>query len=95
MSAITESESDITHSWLKCFTNSEKDELLEELLGAIVDASSSGDRSQIQGVIESWEETAEILSDEQLMAGIREAEEQSKSGEIISWETARKKLGLG
>lgn len=90
-----ELESDLTHDWVKCFTDGEREELLEELIGSIAAASSSGDWSQVQEVIDAWEETAEILADEQLMAEIREAEEQSESGEIISWETAKKKLGLG
>jgi len=90
-----ESELDVTHDWLKCFTNMEKEELLAELLTAIADASSSGNWSRIQAVIEEWEETSEILSDEQLITGIRESEEQIENGEVIAWETAKRKLSSG
>jgi len=90
-----ESELDATHGWLKCFTNIEKEELLEELLEAVADSSSSGNWSRIQEVIEAWEETAEILSDEQLMSGIRETEGRLDGGEVIGWEKAKKKLSLG
>ena len=88
------SVTDATHDWLTPFTDDEKKELLAELLGSIAAASSSGNWSQVQEVIESWEETAEILSDEQLMAEIKEAEEQTRGGETISWETVKKRLDL-
>ena len=83
-----------SHDWVECFADHEREELLEELLGSIEAASSSGDWSQIQEVIESWQETAEILSDKQLMTEIREAEEQIRTGETISWAEAKRKLNL-
>ena len=83
------------NNWIKCFTDHEKEELLEELLDSIEDASANGDWSQVQEVIASWEETAEILSDEQLVAEIREAEAEIEKGETISWAAAKSKLNLG
>ena len=82
------------NNWVKYFTDHEKEELLEELLESIEDASANGDWSQVQEVIASWEETAEILSDEQLVAEIREAEEEIERGETISWAEAKSKLNL-
>ena len=82
------------NNWIKYFTDHEKEELLEELLESIEDASANGDWSQIQEIIASWEETAEILSDEQLVAEIREAEEEIGRGEAISWAEAKRKLNL-
>lgn len=88
------SRAGVLHDWIECFTDREKEELLQKLLGSIESASSSGDWTQVKEIIESWEETAEILSDEQLMAEIREAEEEIKRGESISWEEAKRKLNL-
>jgi hypothetical protein len=82
------------HDWIRCFSDHEKEELLEELLESIENASSNGDWSQVQEAFESWEETAKILSDEQLMAEIREAEEEIKRRETISWEETKRKLNL-
>jgi len=89
-----ESEAGESHNWIKRFTDAEKREFLKELLGPIEDASSDGDWSQVQEIIESWEETAEILSDDQLMAEIKEAEEEIKRGETISWTEAKRRLNL-
>jgi coenzyme F420-reducing hydrogenase alpha subunit len=82
------------HDWIECFTDREKEELLQELLESIESASSSGDWSQVQEIIESWEETADILSDERLMAEIKEAEEEIRRGETVSWEEAKRRLNL-
>ncbi len=42
---------------------------------------------------ESWNETVDILSDPEMMAGIREGEEDIKNGRVIDWEDAKKELG--
>ncbi len=89
-----ESEAGESHNWIKRFTDAEKRDFLEELLGSIEDASSDGDWSQVQEIIESWGETAEILSDDQLMAEIKEAEEEIRRGETISWTEAKRRLNL-
>ncbi len=73
-------------NWVECLTDRDKEEFLEELLESIENASSNGNWSQITELVECWEETAEILSDKQLMAGIREAQEEIARGETISWE---------
>ena len=69
--------------WVECFSDREKEELLQELLESIDGALSSGDWSPVREVVESWEETAEILSDEQLMAEIEEAREDIKEGNVL------------
>jgi len=94
LDAREERKADASYNWIQSFTDHEKEELLEELLESIESASSSGDWSQVQKVVESWEETAEVLSDEQLTAEIEEAEEEIKRGETIGWEEAKKKLNL-
>ena len=80
--------------WVECLTDRDKEEFLEELLESIENASSNGNWSQITELVECWEETAEILSDEQLMAEIREAQEEIARGETISWVEVKRKLNL-
>ncbi len=82
------------HDWVECLTDRDKEEFLEELLESIENASSNGNWSQIAELVECWEETAEILSDEQLMAEIREAQEEIARGETISWAEVKRKLNL-
>lgn len=41
---------------------------------------------------DSIKETMDILSDPQVMADIREAEEQYKNGEYVTWEVMKKEL---
>ena len=94
LGASTELIAGAEHGWLGYFADDERAELLDELLGSIAAASSDGNWLQVREVIQPWKETAEILSDEQLMTEIRTSEEQSRSGETISWETVKNELGL-
>lgn len=41
---------------------------------------------------ESWKETDEILADPQLMAAIKEGEEDIKMGRVYDWEELKKEL---
>jgi len=41
---------------------------------------------------ESWQETAEILSDQELMKGIKEGEEDFKKGNFVTFEQFKKEL---
>ena len=43
---------------------------------------------------DSWKETLEILSDEQLMKDIKQAEKDFREGKAIPWEQAKEKLNL-
>lgn len=43
---------------------------------------------------ESWKETDEILSDRQLMKGIKEGEKDAKAGRVYDWEEVKRELKL-
>ena len=43
---------------------------------------------------DSWKETLEILSDEQLMRDIKQAEKEFKEGKAVSWEKVKEELNL-
>ena len=43
---------------------------------------------------ESWKETDEILSDPEMMKGIREGEEDVKKGRVYDWEEVKRELKL-
>ena len=43
---------------------------------------------------ESWKETNEILADPQLMAAIKEGEEDIKAGRVYDWDEVKRELGL-
>lgn len=43
---------------------------------------------------ESWKETIDILSDPQLLAAIREGEEDVKNGNLITFDELKKELKL-
>ncbi len=42
----------------------------------------------------SWEATMDVMSDPQLVKGIREGMEDIKKGRVVSWEEVKKKAGL-
>jgi antitoxin YefM len=43
---------------------------------------------------ESWEETIEVLSDEETMAALRRADEDVKAGRLVDWDEVKQDLGL-
>jgi antitoxin YefM len=43
---------------------------------------------------ESWEETIEVLSDEELMEDLRRSEEDVKAGRLVDWDEVKRDLGL-
>ncbi len=45
-------------------------------------------------VFDSWKETDEILSDPQLMAAIKEGEEDIEKGKVYDWEELKKELKI-
>ena len=82
------------NSWIDCFADWEREEFREELQKAVDDALSSGNWSEVREVIECWKETAEIVSDKELLAGIGKSSEQIRRGETIRWEDVKKELDL-
>ena len=86
--------SDERYSWVNCFADWEKNEFIQELQIAIENGLSTGDWSEVQEIIECWVETAEIISDEELLAGIKESLEEISRGETTSWEDVKKDLDL-
>jgi antitoxin YefM len=47
-----------------------------------------------QEELESWEATLDIMSDPELMKGIKEGEEDIKAGRVRDWEDIKKELNL-
>lgn len=86
--------SDKQHSWVNCFTDLEKKEFIQELQMAIENVPPGEDWSEVQEIIECWQETAEIVSDKELLTGIKESLEEIRRGETISWEDVKKELDL-
>jgi len=43
---------------------------------------------------ESWEETVEVLSDEEAMAALKRSEEDVKAGRLVDWDEVKRDLGL-
>jgi PHD/YefM family antitoxin component YafN of YafNO toxin-antitoxin module len=43
---------------------------------------------------ESWEETVEVLSDEETMAALKRSEEDVKAGRLHDWDEVKRDLGL-
>lgn len=42
----------------------------------------------------SWEATLDVMSDKELVKGIKKGMEDIKKGRVISWEEVKKKAGL-
>ncbi len=43
---------------------------------------------------ESWEETVEVLSDEELLEDLRKSDEDVKAGRLHDWDEVKRDLGL-
>lgn len=43
---------------------------------------------------ESWEETIEVLSDEETMEALKRSEEDVKAGRLVDWDEVKRDLGL-
>lgn len=79
--------------WLKYFTASELVEFFTELLLALTGASAGGDLSEVTDLIESWQATAEINSDLELVAEIETGLREVENGEVIPLEELQRELG--
>ena len=80
--------------WLKVFTKAEREEFKAELYNAISDAIKSNDWSYVGEIIDSWIETAEIISDKKLMRRIKRSAEEYNQGKFTRWEDVQKELKL-
>ena len=78
--------------WLKVFTKAEREEFKVELYNAISDAIKSNDWSHVSEIIDSWIETAEIISDKKLMRRIKKSAKEYDQGKTIRWEDIQKEL---
>jgi hypothetical protein len=78
-----------TYPWTQGFSEGERQAFLAELLQATRDAAADGNWDAVREVIESWQETAEVLADDELTAQIRAAEESIRRGEGVPWETVK------
>jgi len=43
---------------------------------------------------ESWEETFEVLQDEELLEQLKQSEEDVKAGRLVEWDEVKRDLGL-
>lgn len=78
----------------------------ENLYKLIEEVSSSGKRIAITNKgetkvvlmsaeeLRSWEVTLEVMSDPELMEGIRKGDRDIKAGRIVDWEDVKEELGL-
>jgi len=81
-------------SWINYFSKKERKEFLNELVKTSHIASSIGNWFDVEGVIECWKETAEILSNDDIVNSINTSLEQIERGETISWEDVQKELNI-
>ena len=71
-------------SWLDILTEKGKEEFKNELYNAISEAIKNENWSEVEYIIDCWHETAEIMSDKNLMRNIEKSKEEIKRGETIS-----------
>jgi hypothetical protein len=91
--AITDkSRIDDEFIWLKILSKAEREEFKSELYDAISDAIKENDWSNVSEIINSWKETAEIMSDKKLMRRIKKSAEEYEQGKVIRWENVQKEL---
>ena len=64
---------------------SDQNEFYRDLLESSYKAIEIGNLRPIVDILDSWEATAEILADENVMNDIREAQEEFERGEGIPW----------
>ena len=77
-------------SWIDAFTKKDKEQLKNELYDAISKAIQTDDWLAAENVIDSWRETAEIISDKKAMRSIRKSMKESEMGEVSRWEDVQK-----
>ena len=81
-------------SWINILTKKGKEEFRNEIYNAISEAIKTENWSEVEYIIDCWHETAEIMSDKDLMRKIEKSREEIKRGETISWEDVQKELNL-
>ncbi len=77
------------YPWVQYLSDAECDEFFEELSNAAKDNGTGVDE-----VVNAWRETAEILSDPEIMADIAESEKQIANGEGVSWDRMKERLNI-
>lgn len=81
-------------SWLSVFTKKDKEQFKSELYDAISKAIQTNNWLAVKNIIDSWQETAEIMSDKKMMRNIRKSMRESELGEVSRWEDIQKRLKL-
>ena len=81
-------------SWISVFTKKDKEQLKSELYDAISKAIQTNNWAIVEDVIDSWQETAEIMSNRKMMRSIRKSMKESELGEVSKWEDVQKRLKL-
>jgi hypothetical protein len=81
-------------SWVDILTKKGKEEFKKELYDAISEAIKTENWSEVEYIIDCWHETAEIMSDKNLMKSVEKSKEEIKRGETISWEDIQRELKL-
>jgi len=81
-------------SWISVFTKKDKEQFKSELYDAISKAIQTNSWLAVEDIIDSWRETAEIMSDKKAMRNIRKSMKEAESGEVSRWEDVQKRLKL-
>jgi hypothetical protein len=81
-------------SWINVFTKKDKEQFKNELYDVISKAIQANNWIIVEDLIDSWRETAEIMSDKKAMRSIKKSMEESELGEVSRWEDVQKKLKL-
>jgi hypothetical protein len=92
LTLTTKSQIDDEFAWLKVFTKAEREEFKSQLYNAISDAIKANEWSNVSETIDSWVETAEIISNKKLMKRIKKSDEEYKQGKVIRWKNVQKEL---
>jgi len=92
LTLTTKSQIDDEFAWLKVFTKAEREEFKSQLYNAISDAIKANEWSNVSETIDSWIETAEIISNKKLMKRIKKSDEEYEQGKVIRWENVQKEL---
>jgi len=73
--------------WVQHFTASEIAAFLNELLEALNEGQETGDWGQVEAVVDSWKETANLIVDTEINTDIETGLHKIADGEGVSWES--------
>ncbi len=80
--------------WVQNFTASEIASFLSELLEALNEGQETGDWKQVESVVDSWKETANLIADKDLYKDVELGLHKIEDGEGVSWDSLEQELDL-